>query len=262
MDNLIIGDTAQLNYYFPKDYLRISSRNIDFDNFKNNKFDTVYILFAEQRTFLKENEDFFIETNVTYTLKVVDFFKKICNKVVLYSTSELWNDYEGEIDISLNFKYNYSPYIKSKEVLSQKINENKDIYKNVHIIYPFNFNSPFRKEGFLFYKIFDSVINKKKETIGDVNMFRDLVHPSIIVNESISAKEDKLIGTGELINVKNYIEDIFTKNNLNFSDYITSNSNKNLSNIRKEYYSKIKYSSYSELLDLTIKDIRKIIENA
>lgn len=260
MDNLIIGNTAQLNYYFPEDYSRISSRDINFNHFKNKKFDSVYILFAEQRTFLKENEDFFIETNVNYTLKVVDFFKDISDKVVVYSTSELWNDYEGEIDVNLRFKYNYSPYIKSKEVLSYKINENKDIYKNVHIIYPFNFNSPFRKEGFLFYKIFDSVINKKKETIGDVNMLRDLVHPSIIVKESLSTKEDKLIGTGELINVQKYIEDIFVKNDLVFSDYITSNSSKNLANVRKEYFSKIKYSSYEELLDLTIKDITKIVE--
>lgn len=261
MHNLIIGNTSQLNYYFPEDYFRISSRDINLEDFRNKNFDSVYILFAEQRTFLKENEEFFIRVNVDYTLKLVNFFKEISNKVVIYSTSELWNDYEGEIDVNLKFKYNYSPYIKSKEVLSNSINENKDIYKNVHIIYPFNFNSPFRKEGFLFYKIFDSVINKKKEIIGDVNMLRDLVHPSIIVKESISANKDKLIGTGELINVQKYIEDIFQKNDLIFSDYIVSNSSKNLSNTRKEYFSKIKYSSYVELLDLTIKDIRKIIEN-
>ena len=124
MDNLIIGNTAQLNYYFPKDYFRISSRDINFNDFKNKKIDSVYILFAEQRTFLKEGEDFFIKTNVDYTLKVVDFFKEISNKVVVYSTSELWNDHEGEIDVNLKFKYNYSPYIKSKEVLSDIINNN------------------------------------------------------------------------------------------------------------------------------------------
>ena len=257
MDNLIIGNTAQLNYYFPENYSRISSRDLNFQDFKNKNFDSVYILFAEQRTFLKESEDFFIKTNVDYTLKVVDFFKQISKKVVVYSTSELWNDYEGEIDVNLKFKYNFSPYIKSKEVLSQKINENKDIYKNVHIIYPFNFNSPFRKEGFLFYKIFNSVLNKQKETIGDVDMMRDVVHPSVIVKESLTANTDKIIGSGELINIKTYIEDIFALKGLNFSDYITTNVDKNLSNIRKQYISKIKYSSYKELLDFTNDDLKK-----
>lgn len=257
MDNLIIGNTAQLNYYFPSDYSRISSRNLNFNDFKNKKFDSVYILFAEQRTFLKEGEEFFIKTNVDYTLKVIDFFKEISNKVIVYSTSELWNDYEGEIDVNLNFKYNYSPYIKSKEILSYRINNSKEMYENVHIIYPFNFNSPFRKEGFLFYKIFNSVLNRQKETIGDVDMMRDVIHPSVIVRESLSANGDKLIGSGELINIKTYIEDIFKLKNLNFSDYITTNTEKNLKNIRKQYFSKIKYSSYSDLLDLTNQDLKK-----
>jgi nucleoside-diphosphate-sugar epimerase len=256
MQNLIIGKTSQLNFYFPKSYIRVSSRNIDFNEFLNKKFDSVYILFAEQRTFLNEKESFFIDINVDYTLKIVNFFKEISNKVIVYSTSELWNDYCGEIDITMPFKYNYSPYIKSKEILSCKINQNKNLYKNVNIIYPFNFNSPFRKEGFLFYKIFDSILHDKKITIGDINMFRDIVHPQIIVNESINTNDDKLVGTGELINIKKYVEDIFTSKNMIFDDYVICNTSNNLTNVRKEYYSKVKYSCYNELLTLTLKDIK------
>ena len=88
---------------------------------------------------------------------------------------------------------------------------------------------------------------------------RDVVHPSVIVRESLTANGDKLIGSGELINIKNYIEDIFKLKNLNFLDYITTNTEKNLTNVRKQYFSKIKYSSYSDLLDLTNEDLKKFV---
>ena len=258
MQNLIIGKTSQLNFYFPESYIRVSSRNIDFNEFANKKFDSVYILFAEQRTFLNEKESFFTDINVDYTLKIINFFKEISNKVVVYSTSELWNDYEGAVDISLPFKYNYTPYLKSKEILSSIINENKNLYKNINIIYPFNFNSPYRKEGFLFFKIFNSIFYKKKISIGNVEILRDITHPQIIVNESINTDKDKLIGTGTLINIKKYIEDIFLYNNMLFDDYVTCDNTNNLKNARREYYSKIKYSSYDELLNLTFNDIKNI----
>ena len=37
------------------------------------------------------------------------------------------------------YDYNYSPYIKSKEKLCNYINNNRNEYSNVIIIYPFNF---------------------------------------------------------------------------------------------------------------------------
>jgi hypothetical protein len=106
MNNLIIGNTSQLSYFFPENYEKISSRNINYNFYKNKKLDSVYILFAEQRTFLKEDESFFSKINVDYTLEVVDFFKDIADKVTVYSTSELWNDYENEVDVEMPFKYN------------------------------------------------------------------------------------------------------------------------------------------------------------
>ena len=59
MNSLIIGDTSQLSYYFPDDYISISSRNIDFNYLKNNKWDNVYITYAEQRIY-ENNIDFLI----------------------------------------------------------------------------------------------------------------------------------------------------------------------------------------------------------
>ena len=152
--SLVIGNTSQLSYYFPNNFEKISSRDIDFTKLCSKKYDKVFLLFAEQRTFLNESDDFFIKTNFDYTLEVINKFKDISNKIIIYSTSELWNKYEGCITLNDKYDYNYSPYIKSKEILCNYINNNRDIYNNVIIIYPFNFNSIHRKEGFLFGKIF------------------------------------------------------------------------------------------------------------
>lgn len=257
MNNLIIGNTSQLSYYFPLEYDRISSRNIDYESIINKKYDRIFLLFAEQRTFLNESENFFNEINFDYTITIINKLKNYCNSIVVYSTSELWNNYEGEVSVYNKFDYNYSPYIKSKEILSNYLNEYKEKYQNVHIIYPFNFNSPFRKEGFLFSKIFNSIINQQENFVGDLNFERDVIHPSIITKESIITNQDILVGSGELINIKNFISDLFRLHNLNSDDYIKSNSKNNLPNQRKNYYSKIKYSNYNELLNLTYNDIRK-----
>jgi len=257
MNNLIIGNTSQLSFYFPENYHRISSRNIDYKSIRELKYDSIFILFAEQRTFLNESEIFFTDVNVNYTLEVINNLKDYCKKIVVYSTSELWNNYDGEVCVNDRFDYNYTPYIKSKEILSNIINEQKNKYSNVHIIYPFNFNSPYRKPNFLFSKIFDSIINNKVNTVGNLDFKRDIIHPSIIVNESINTNQDLLIGLGELINVGEFINKLFTLSNMNFSDYIVYENNNNLNNLRKNYYSKVKYSNYEELLNLTIYDIRK-----
>ena len=257
MSNLVIGNTSQLAHYFPNGYDKISGRNIDYKTIRGKKYDVIFITFAEQRTFLNECEKFFTDVNVSYTLDVINNLKDYCNKVIIYSTAELWNNYEGEVSVNMGFNFNYTPYIKSKEILSNYINEHKEKYQNVHIIYPFNFNTPYRKEGFLFSKIFDSLINKNKNTTGDLSFDRDIIHPLTIVKNSITTNNDLLIGSGELYNIEIFIKDLFSLYNLNYKDYIMINGSNNLPNKRKNYYSSIKYSNYDELLKLTIYDIRK-----
>jgi GDP-D-mannose dehydratase len=188
-------------------------------------------------------------------MSLINDIKDYVDNIVVYSTSELWNNYDGKVSVNDKYDYNYSPYIKSKQVLCDTINENRDKYPNVNIIYPFNFNSPYRKEGFLFSKLFDSIMNKKQNTIGDINFNRDLIHPKIIVEQSINTTEDKLVGGGSLINVKDLVKDLFIKSEMKYEDYIVENITNNLPNKRKEYYSSIMYSNYDELLNLTIKDI-------
>ena len=61
MNNLVIGNTSQLSHYFPDYYEKISSRNIDITKLYSKKYDKVFLLFAEQRTFLNESDEFFLK---------------------------------------------------------------------------------------------------------------------------------------------------------------------------------------------------------
>jgi hypothetical protein len=67
--------------------------------------------------------------------------------------------------------------------------------------------------------------------------------------------KDIIVGSGELINVKNFVQDIFKLHNKKFKDYILVEEINNLPNKRKDYYSCVKYSNYEELLNLTIKEL-------
>ena len=258
MKNLIIGDTSQLSHYFPKDYERISSRNIDYKTLYKRKFDRVYLCFADQRTFIQDHEDDFIDTNFHYTMDVINFFKGLSNKIIVYSTCELWNNVEGGVDIDTPFEFNYSPYIKSKDLLTSYIKASRNYHPNVIIIYPFNFNSPYRKGGFLFGKVFDSLINKKKIEIGDTNFYRDLIHPSYVVERSMKAKEDEVVGSGNLININNFIRDLYNEMDMNYNEYVTENSINNLQVKRKEFfYETTNKYPYELLLKKTIEDIKE-----
>ena len=154
MNSLVIGNTSQLSHYFPKNYEKISSRDLDFNRLKKNKYNRIYLLFAEQRTFLGESLEFFKKINFDYTIEVINNLLDICENIIIYSTSELWNKYDSCVSITDPYKYNPTPYITSKEHLCNYINENRKKYKKVIIVYPFNFNSVYRKDGFLFGKIF------------------------------------------------------------------------------------------------------------
>lgn len=258
MKNLIIGHTAQLSYFFPKEnYDFISSRNINYDKITSKKYQKIFLLFAEQRTFLKDSEHLFNEVNVDYTLEVINKLKDSCEKIVVYSTSELWNKYDGCVDINTPYNYFETPYIKSKEILCNTINQDRIKYENVIIVYPFNFNSPYRKDGFLFKKIFDSLIDGTKITVGNIDFERDLIHPKIIVDKSIETDTDIIVGGGNLINVKTFVWDLYEKLGKNMDDYVTYDVSNSLLNKRNSYYSCTQTSSYEELINLTVKDIHE-----
>jgi nucleoside-diphosphate-sugar epimerase len=259
--NLIIGNTSQLSFYFPPEYQRISSRNIN-DKDLLDKYDNVFITFAEQRTFDKSlTENDFLEVNVLYTSKIVDLVKDRSKKVFLYGTSELWNNCNGLINIETPINYRYSPYVKSKEVLWNLIKENreKSEWDNVNIIHPFNFNSIHRKSGFLFYKFYDSIINKTINHVGNININRDIIHPSYLVRKSINCDSDILVGSGKTTNIKNFIEQIFNYYGLNMTDYIKENIESNSNHQSNTFWLETE-NIYDDLMNDTIKELNKILK--
>lgn len=257
--NLIIGSTSQLSYYFPEDYVRISSREIDYTFISSEHWNRVFICFGESRKFI---EDFKIHEDINFrlTMQVVDALKDRADSIVVYSTCELWNQYDGKIDMSMNYNFYSSLYLQSKYKLSRHISTS-DRYRNVFVIYPFNFNSTKRDSNFLFGKVFDSIINKKKIEIGDTYFYRDIVHPKYVAEESIKAQGHLIVGSGRLTFVNDYIRDLYSHYGMEYGEYVTevrgaySEYEK-----RKEYYlrsDKCLYS-YKQLLSDTIEEIDSI----
>lgn len=257
--DLVIGETSQLFPYFReynKNIKGISSRNIDFEEIEKNLYDNVFLTFAEQRTFLAEDVAFFSEINVKYTLEVIHRIKKNTKKIVVYLTSELWNLCSGEIDLSTPFSHTNSPYIKSKEILKyeiDKLRESEDI--NIQVIYPFNFNSPYRKEGFLFSKFLSVIRDKAPVHVGDLDFYRDMVTPKMIVESSYASTSDVIVGSGLLINVKQFYSDLLNHFNIDYNEYVLENRQSHINN-RGSYYLKTQ-NKYNNLLTDTIYDIEK-----
>jgi hypothetical protein len=259
MNSLVIGNTSQLSHYFPEEYEKISSRDIDLKLYENKFYDRVFMAFGENR--INEIKDIatYIKTNTIYTMQLVEFFKNISNYVIVYGSCELWNDYYGEIDLTFPFKFDndvlYRNYCISKKIMIEdihKLNSNKII-----VLYPFNFNSPYRKPKFLFHKIFDSIINKKKIEIGNTYFYRDMIHPKYVVEKSLLATSDEIVGSGRLTHVNDFIRKLYRHSNLKYEDYVTEIYDKNLSTNRKIFYLRSNEIKYNRLLEDTLNDIRK-----
>lgn len=259
LKNLVIGNTSQLSYYFPSDYVKISSRNIESRLYSKNLWDRVFICVGESRKYI-ENIEIYDKVNFNLILDIINKFKSISNKIILYSTCELWNRYDGPINLSTPFNFYETPYLNSKHKMFNYINKNYDEYKNVIILFPFNFNSTYRDNNFLFGKIFNSILNKNKIDIGDTYFYRDLIHPKYVVKKSIELSEHTIIGSGRLTFINDFIRDLYEHYSLSYSDFIIENKNKyNEYEKKKEYYLKSDKClySYKELLKDTIEDINK-----
>ena len=258
MKNLVIGNTSQLSYFFPENYIKISSRNIDFNFLKENEWNEVYLCFGESRKYLPDTSEY-DKVNYELTKKIIEILNDKSEKIVVYSTCELWNKYSGSIEVSYSFDFYQTPYLDSKYKISKFVIENRSL-KNTILLYPFNFNSVYRTKDFLFGKIFDSIINKKRISIGNTYFYRDIIHPNFVVENSIKAKENAIIGSGRLTFINDFIRDLYDKFNLNYENYVFENIG-NFVEYEKtnEYYlksGKCLYS-YENLLENTKKDIEK-----
>lgn len=263
LNNLLIGNTSQISHFFPdENFIKISSRDMNLEEISKQNWNRVFICFGESRKFISDIK-LHDDINFYLTLDVINKLKDSSKSIVVYSTCELWNKYEGQISIDLDFNFYSTSYLQSKYKLSKYILSNQTDYYNVFILYPFNFNSPYRSEDFLFGKIFSSIINKKVIEIGDTYFYRDIIHPKYVVKESIEATGHRIIGSGRKIFVNDFIRDLYKSFNLNYDDYVIENISKyNEYSKKNEYYLKSNQCrySYQHLLDDTIEDIKKVIK--
>jgi GDP-D-mannose dehydratase len=126
------------------------------------------------------------------------------------------------------------------------------------MIYPFHFISSYRKEYFLFGKIFDSIINKKKIEVGNLNFYQDIVHAQYMVEKIIETENDTIIGSGRLCHVGDFIKDLYKHFDLDFNYYVRENNAVKNNHSKKLFYSQQKrIFSYDDLLKYTIKDIKE-----
>jgi len=255
--NLVIGNTSQQSYYYPDDYKKISSRNIDFEYLRNNQFDSVYITFAEQRIY-DSNIDY-ITPNYTYTLSIIESLINNCNRIIFFTSCELWSNSIGEISIDSEFNFNpNNGYTVSKMLLFNEIKrlrKNDDKYFKVKILHPFYFNSIKRSKYFLFGKIFDSIINQKKIEVGNLDFYRDMVHTKFLVKKSIEADNDMVIGSGKLFNVREFVIDLYKNFDMDYFYFVKED--KSLKSNSKFIRSKVDWDyTYQDLITDTVSDIK------
>jgi len=252
--DLIIGNTSQVARYLSPQIVRCSSRNIDEKIFLES-WNRVYICFAEQRTSLSkvaEYKDLFYSVNYTKTKSIVEKIKS--NKIIFLSTTELWNLQPGPIDLGVDFNFAQNYYTDSKFKITQEL-KNRE---NVIIAYPFNFNSKYRSNFFLFGKIFESLSNKREIQIGNVDFRRDLMHAKYVSKTLEHLQEDSVVGTGRLTHVGDFIKDLYTALDLNYEDFVFRSPTSPNKVKRVENWSsyKAKNYSYNDLILDTITEIK------
>lgn len=259
--NLIIGSTSQIAKFLPdSEFKKVNSRNFSHSDIEG-KWNLAILAFGENRKNLEPYE-VYEKINVDLTFRTLDFLKSRCSRIIIFSTCELWNKHFGGIDLETPMDFYETNYTRSKFEMTQKILENPLEYPNVIILYPFNFNSTKRSKDFLFGKIFSSIINQEKIEIGDTYYYRDIFHPNFIVEEILNANEHKIIGSGRLTFVNDFIRDLFKIYGLPYEDLVEENleSFKEYE-IKYEYYlkSKLPLYTYSRLIEDTTKDINEKI---
>jgi len=263
--NLVIGNTSQLSYYFPNDYIKISSREVDVDSLCVTHWDSVYICFAEQRTYLANSTDeavknLFWDTNVSKTLDIIEKLKTVSKKVVYYSTAELWNKTNGPVKVTDEFSYYKNSYTDSKRQITDVLKD-KDKYSNISILYPFNFNGVYRGEKYLMGKIFRSIRNKERITIGDVYYYREMLHPSMVVDASLKSNpgEDMIVGSGRVVYVKDFIQSLYKRFDLKYTDLVIEQIETESIYRKNIFYSSEETNTYN--VDLLLEQTSKELMN-
>lgn len=248
---LLVGNSSQLSHYFSDDYLKISSREVT-----GRVFDSVYeeVHLAFGLSFKGRPSAEYDSVNYFYTIDLLKEFLKKSDRVVVYSTCELWSRCWGGVDLTTPFDFYEEPYILSKWKLSDWIKSFGS--KKIITVYPFNFNSKHRNENFLFGKIIKSIKNQEKIQIGDTYFYRDLTHASYVAKICQNLKSDRVIGSGRLVYVNDFIRDLYRHNCLDYNMLVEEVVSKYNFIPKNEYYLKSDCEySYANLLSDTLREL-------
>lgn len=255
---LIIGSSSQIAHYLPsQDFVKINSRNFKLTDLEG-KWDIAILAFGENRKFLDEYLNYKV-INIDLTFRVLDFLVPRCKKIIVFSTCELWNKCSGPIDSKTPINFYETFYTRSKFEMTSRIIDYNEKYPNVKIIYPFNFNSIYRTKDFLFGKVFHSIIENKQIEIGDTYYHRDIFHPNFIIQEMMKAEDHKIVGSGRLTHVNDFIRDLYEFFGRDYDKLVIENLDHYKEyELKYEYYLKSKkaFYSYSDLFLDTINDIK------
>lgn len=262
--NLVVGSTSQLANYFPKDFIRVPSRNLNLDSLVRSEWNDVHIVFAEQRTYLADSTDdsiarLFVSVNYDTTKSIVKAIMPTSRRIFYYSTAELWNRKSGPIDANTPYDYYPNHYTDSKRMISVELS-NKEKYPNVTVVYPFNFNSILRRGEYLFSKVFASIMNGKPIKIGDIDYYREMLHPSMVVEAVTSQHDvakDVVVGSGRLIHVGDFIRKLYQSFGMDMDAMVESIITTPAIYRQSPFYSSQKDDRFSEtrLLNLLVSEI-------
>lgn len=265
MKNLVIGSTSQLGRYFPEEFEKISSRNIDLSSLRR-EWDTVYICFAEQRTYLANEKDMetqFMSTNYDMTKEIVEELQPYCKNMVFYSTAQLWDACVGPISLETPFKFEENHYTLSKLKITERFRD-KSKYPKVSIAYPFNFNSIHRKGSYLFGKIFRSLVGNESIEIGDTYFYRELLHPKMVVDASVNHTKigkDFIIGSGRVVYINDFIRNLYSSLGRDYISLVKEDIN-----TKSKYRTGIFYNETPnpfcdnrKLLQMTVDEIKDLL---
>ena len=265
MQNLIIGNTSQLAKCFSDDYIKISSRNIDYSSLKK-RWSAVHLCFGENRpSFMsstqKDHKNLYLEANYNLVLRCITELYDYADKIVAYSTAGLWSDTVGPVDIDTPFKFVENNYTLSKYKMTVELS-NKTKYSKVVLCYPFNFNVSMKSNDYLFGKICNSIVNKQKITIGDTYYYRELIHPCMVADECTKKIEDGvdfIVGSGRMIFINDFIRKIYNFFDMEYDEYVEENIiEPSFYRIRPHYYANYNSSmSEDRLFKLIVDEIIK-----
>jgi len=253
--NLLIGSNSQLAFYLRQAddiLLSLNEAILNKSNFKK-----MYLLAAEQRTFMNLSYENFREVNVVKTLEFVENQIDNCEKIYLFFTGEFWNNCEGPVNLQTPFNYKPNNYIDSKYELYELIELYFQKDERIVKIFPFNFNSTKRNPKTFMGKVFQTLTERIPNNFLNLDFNRDICHTKYVAEKLMDINCDSIIASGYLTNMKKFVNDLCNELNVDKNLFILSKEAPG----NNEFFYQFGNYTYETLLKDTIDDLKNVQSN-